>query len=286
MEDSNNVEREGNDLINLLENYVENNNPHLVILTPCFGSICYTNYINSLLHTQDLFNTYKIPLTVLFCKNDSLVTRARNNLIAKAMNIPTMTHMLFIDNDIAWEPFDIIKLLISNKPIIGGIYPLKKYMFNRIIPTENNTNPVKNIIDKKNNSELKMVSDTDTIQMNLLKYNVNYVSDEMAVNNNIAEVKHIATGFMLIKKNVIELMSESYNSTKYTDDVGFLNTEENNYAYALFDCGVINNHYYSEDWLFCHRWTNLNGSIYVDVTVNLTHTGINDFKGCYLSSIL
>ena len=108
----------------------------------------------------------------------------------------------------------------------------------------------------------------------------------MAVNNNIAEVKHIATGFMLIKKNVIELMSESYNSTKYTDDVGFLNTEENNYAYALFDCGVINNHYYSEDWLFCHRWTNLNGSIYVDVTVNLTHTGINDFKGCYLSSIL
>ena len=159
-------------------------------------------------------------------------------------------------------------------------------MFNRIIPTDNNTNPVKNIIDKKNNSELKMVSDIDTIQMNLLKYNVNYVSDEMAVNNNIAEVKHIATGFMLIKKYVIELMSESYNSTKYTDDVGFLNTEENNYAYALFDCGVINDHYYSEDWLFCHRWRNLNGSIYADVTVNLTHTGTNDFKGCYLSTIL
>jgi hypothetical protein len=68
--------------------------------------------------------------------------------------------------------------------------------------------------------------------------------------------------------------------------VGFLKGSENDHAYALFDCGVEDNHYYSEDWLFCHRWTKMGGSIYLDVTINLMHTGNVDFKGSYLSTII
>jgi hypothetical protein len=49
---------------------------------------------------------------------------------------------------------------------------------------------------------------------------------------------------------------------------------------------VEDNHYYSEDWLFCHRWTKMGGSIYLDVTINLMHTGNVDFKGSYLSTII
>lgn len=264
--------------------YVNENKPVVCILTPCYGSICYVNYVYCLIKTKEMFEQYNIGLKIEFCKNDSLVSRARNNLIAKAMNNKEITHFMFIDNDITWDPINIIKLLIADKPIIGGIYPLKKYNWSKL--TENK-DFIKNTIDKKNNSHMKHFIDDNTfMQYNLLNYNVNYINKEIVIDKNITEVRHIATGFMLIKRGVIEKMSEAYTSTKYSDDVEFLTEEENKYAYALFDCGVEDNHYLSEDWMFCSRWTKLGGKLFIDVSINLSHTGIEDFHGSLLSTLL
>jgi len=264
--------------------YVDENKPVVCILTPCYGSICYVNYVYCLIKTKEMFEQYNIGLKIEFCKNDSLVSRARNNLIAKAMNNKEITHFMFIDNDITWDPINIIKLLIADKPIIGGIYPLKKYNWSKL--TENK-DFIKNTIDKKNNSHMKHFIDDNTfMQYNLLNYNVNYINKEIVIDKNITEVRHIATGFMLIKRGVIEKMSEAYTSTKYSDDVEFLTEEENKYAYALFDCGVEDNHYLSEDWMFCSRWTKLGGKLFIDVSINLSHTGIEDFHGSLLSTLL
>ncbi len=274
------------DLKTMIDEYIEKTHPVVYILTPCYGSVCFVNYVTCLMQTKELFQHFGIKLHVLFCKSDSLISRARNNLVAKAMNDPEMTHMFFIDNDITWDAFDIIKLLVADKPIVGGIYPLKSYNFNRIVPTEQNPNPIQRIIDRKNASQLCKLNDVDTIQMNLLKYNVNYISSQVKIDKNLTQVKHIATGFMMIRRDVIEKMSAAYASTKYTDDVNFLIPEENKFAYALFDCGVVDDHYLSEDWMFCNRWSTIGGELWIDVTINLTHTGINDFAGCYMSSLI
>ena len=119
-----------------IEQFVNEKKPVVYILTPCYGSVCYVNYVYSLMMTLEVFRQYKITANVEFCKSDSLVTRARNNLVAKAMNDPNMTHILFIDNDISWEPFDVLKLLLHDKNIVGGIYPLKNYHWNKLL--ENN----------------------------------------------------------------------------------------------------------------------------------------------------
>lgn len=272
----------------VVKDFVEKNHPTVYILTPCYGSVCFVNFVTCLMQTTELFRFFNIPLLVEFCRNDSLVTRARNNLIAKAMNNPNTTHMLFIDNDITWNPMDIIKLLISDKSIIGGVYPLKHYNFNRLVkdPTNPyNTNVVQSWIEKKNNSPLKNISDEEIIQHNLLQYNVNYNSSYLEIENNLAKVRHLPTGFMMIRRQTIEDMSRAFPSTKYTDDVHFLVGDENKFAFALFDCGVEDGHYYSEDWLFCHRWAKMGGETWVDVSINLTHTGIEDYRGCYVTSL-
>ena len=80
------------------------------------------------------------------------------------------------------------------------------------------------------------------IQTNLLNYNVNYLGNVLQIDNNLARVKHVATGFMLIKREVFTKMMKSFPSTKYVDDVNFLKQEENEFAYALFDCGVEDGH--------------------------------------------
>jgi hypothetical protein len=97
--------------------YISKTKPHLIILTPCYNSSMYVTYTESLLQTMFMCKDLGINATVHFCRNDSLVSRARNNLIAKAMSIPTATHFLFIDADITWSPFDILKLLVADKHI-------------------------------------------------------------------------------------------------------------------------------------------------------------------------
>ena len=279
----------GSSFEEIVRNYVETKKPHVHILTPCFGSVCFVNYVHCLITTMETFRRYGIGVSVDFCKNDSLVSRARNNLVARAMNNPAMTNIMFIDNDITWDPIDIIKLLISDKQLVGGIYPLKHYNWNNLMHDKRNPNSdniVKDWIKNKSQSQFKnIISDENMIQYKMLSYNVNYLNTTIQVENNLTQVKHLATGFMMFQRNVIDSLSKAFPSTKYTDDVSFLKPEENKYAYALFDCGVEDDHYYSEDWMFCHRWTKLGGSVYIDVTINLTHTGIEDYRGSLIGSL-
>jgi len=269
-----------------VNDYVSQNKTKIYILTPCYGSLCFVNYVKCVMATADMFRSLGIGYSLEFCRNDSLVSRARNNLVAKAMNDPEMTHIIFIDADITWNPTDILKLIICNKALCGGVYPLKHYYWERLTANPEK-NFIKEVLERKKKSDFHAhISDELMIQHNLLRYNINYNNNVLSIENNLAKVRHLATGFMMIKRSTIEKMSQAFPSTKYTDDVGFLQGKENDFAYALFDCGVEDNHYYSEDWLFCHRWKKMGGSIWLDVTINLVHTGNEDFTGSYLSTIM
>jgi len=270
-------------------------NTRLWILTPCFGSQCYVGYVSSLIKTIEYFRQIGIALCVEFCRNDSLVTRARNNTVARAYSDPNMTHVIFIDNDIIWTPNDVIKLLLHDKDVIGGIYPIKKYYWDRLIQDSNNpynSNPVKTMLLNKEQSVLNsIVSDEEFIQHSLLRYNLNYMNETIKVENSLCEVKHLPTGFLCIKRGVFEKMFKAFPSTKYVDDVCYLTSEESNYAYSLFDCGVEmgsdgNPHYLSEDWMFCSRWSKMGGRMFAECSVKLTHTGVEDYNGFFLSSLL
>jgi len=265
-----------------VKKFVLKNKPFLSIMTPCFASITYVDYMSCLIKTLDMLKYFNIPTKVEFCKNDSLISRARNNLIAKSMYNTDVTHMLFIDNDIVWDPIEVLKLLLSEKDLIGGIYPLKQYMWDRL----KNASALSTILEKKKTSQLKDIPDEVFLQTNLLNYNVNFLNSTIQVEKNLTKIKHLATGFMMIRREVIEKMMTAFPSTKYTDDISFLQPEENKYAYALFDCGVEDDHYYSEDWMFCHRWSKMGGDICVDVSINLTHIGIENYRGSFISTTI
>lgn len=237
--------------------------PYICILTPCYGGNCSVQYMTSLIKTIQVLNNMNIKFMVEFTQNESLISRARNNLIAKAMTNKESTHFMFIDSDISWNPIEIIKLIIRDKDLVGGIYPLKTLNFDNI----------KNI----KNIENKSISD---IKKELIKFNYNTINNANAeIKNSCLEVKHIATGFMLIKRNVIEKLQQAYPSTKYIDDIGFLNKTEEENAFALFDTSVEYDHYLSEDWLFCERWKSIGGKVYCDITISLSHSGSYSFEG-------
>jgi hypothetical protein len=270
------------DLMNNLKKYSENKKVSLAILTPCYGGLCYSNFSLSLINTIKIFESCNILITIYFLNNDSLVSRARNNLVGTSMLNTDITHFIFIDSDIVWNPIDIIKLILSDKLLIGGIYPKKSYKFDKI---SSNPSVITEWINKKNKLN-QNISDETIIKNNLLDYNLNYLKNNLEIKNNIIEVKHLATGFMMFKREVIETMIQKFPETKYIDDTGFISKENSIYTYALFDCGIINGSYYSEDWLFCHRWASLGGNIYADISIDLIHIGTEYYQGSYMKNLL
>jgi hypothetical protein len=183
---------------------------------------------------------HNIPFSVDTMVNESLVPRARNNLVSKFLAKPNATHLMFVDADIAWDPEHIFKMILHNKGVVCGAYPMK-------------SEPVKYVL-------------------NILK------GAKHA--HPLYEVSTAGTGFMLIKREVIEQLIEALPETKYRDSL-HLGEQYEQHMYALFDTVIDENgHYLSEDWTFCKRVREVLGKpIWIDSDIKLDHIGTHRFRG-------
>lgn len=59
-------------------------------------------------------------------QGESLVTRARNDCVAKFLAAPEWTHLFRIDADIGFSSEATFRLLRSGYDIAAGVYPLKR----------------------------------------------------------------------------------------------------------------------------------------------------------------
>jgi len=270
-------------LINRVNEYLKEKSVHVRIMTPCYGGMTHVSYTQCLISTANLFNELKIELSIEMLGNESLITRGRNQLIATGMSNEKITHFMFIDSDITWDPLDILKLVISDKELVGGIYPFKNHYLERL------QDPMflKRVQTDHQQRHNKGVPLLRYIEHNLCNYNFVPVSDRMRVGDNLIETKRLATGFMMIKRSCIEKMIKAYPQTKYRTDSNYylngMSDTHNKYLYALFDSFVKGEQYLSEDWGFCDRWRDIGGQVYADVSIALGHSGNTTFNGRLLS---
>jgi hypothetical protein len=246
----------------------------LCIATPCYGDMCYVEYMSSLINTIMFLKEKGIEVKTEFLVHESLITRARNTLVAKFLADSSLTHFMFIDADIGWDPKDVYDMLMMDKGVLGGVYPKKSFYLNKLKDDGPAT-----IANALNHFDPPLSHENYNKQ--LTPYLLNYVLDvfdkEAVIKNPVEEVKYIGTGFMMIKREVLTRMCEKYSSTKYTN--GHLNSEENKHSFALFDCEIRNNEYLSEDFLFCQRWLDMGEKIYAYFKPKLIHVGINRYNG-------
>ena len=262
---------------------------HVAICTPAYGGQMMTSYVNALLQTMDMFRNHNVKVTPLFLNNESLVQRGRNTLVAQALAIPSVTHVLFIDSDISWAPQSILRLLARDVDIVGGIYPHKHYAWERLMQSQDFQRIQKELQAWKQLEEL--AGNTVTPQglitkfkSFLMKFNIVFPRDtqEAKVEKGFVQVERIATGMMLIKRKVFERMMEAHPDWKYAPNTMPTKQEIERltpYNYAFFDCVVEDGHYLSEDWYFCSQWRRLGGEVWADITMPLTHSGFHVFQG-------
>jgi hypothetical protein len=252
----------------------------IMIGTPAYGGQCFVGYTTSLINSIKRYARVGIDVVPSFLANESLIPRGRNTIVAKFMGDPTCTHLMFVDADISWGEDAIARLLTHDKDIIGALYPKKGYDWQKLIKNPEVANIIKNAMDEARGLTDQEVSQ---IRTKLLSFVMNLTSPKTRVEKGIVPLQHLGTGFMLIKRSVIEKMMDAFPNLKYDDDINVLTPEENKFLYALFDCEIHQlgpkKHYLSEDYMFCKRWTDIGGGVFADITISLTHTGTHSFAG-------
>ena len=204
------------------------------ICMPCYGGQLTESTFMSYIRWGNTARQLGIDFTVETLTNESLISRARNTMVAKFLSNPDSTHLMFIDSDIGWEPWHLLLLLHHDKDVIGGMYPLKGL-------------PVKWCV---NGIEGGLEEDMGRVQ----------------------EVSKTGTGFMLIKRHVFEKLVDHPATIPFINDIG-LDPSLNKDMRTFFDTDVREGRYYSEDWTFCENWRDLGGKVWIDKRVLLKHTG-------------
>jgi hypothetical protein len=212
---------------------------HLHIGMPCYGGMVSEPTMTSILRFTLLASQAGLNWSMDTMVNESLVTRARNNLMAKMMTNKDATHFMFIDADIRFQPESMLQMMAYEKDVIGGLYPKKSL-------------PVSYVINLK---------------------------PETKIQGDIFTVDTMGTGFLMFKRNVYEKLIAAHPECKYVDDVGLGKQYEpmmySIFDCEIDERG----HYLSEDWLFCRRWQKIGGEIWAHSKVLLNHVGHYEYAG-------
>lgn len=219
------------------------NKPITVLLAaPSYDGRFDVRFMDSLINTIPLCAQNNIKVLPFFICFDSLIQRARNDYFRVAYQ-SGVDVLFFIDSDIGWNPDDFVKLVLSDKDMIGGTYR------------------------KKNDDEelyaFKALGENAS--------NFNIIPDE----NGILEVNGLGCGFLKLSKFCVTQLFEKENDFYTSDKKGATEITKNICACTINS----DNHFVSEDIIMGFKWQQLGGKVYLDTNIDLVHVGNKPYTG-------
>lgn len=204
----------------------------------------------SMLGTAAVFNTLGIRYGIEFLVGSSNLPRARNGLVARFL-ASNFDDLIMIDDDMGWDPNAIIRLLASDKPFVGAA--------GRKRSAKPNTDP--------NVWCVQFLQDGTGVQI-----------DEMGA----LKVARVGGAFMKFERKVfVDLIGEHPEWKRPGHDDMNPVQRANYHQFFRFDTEQDLEEV-GEDYLFCDRWRNIGGEVWVDPSINLKHCGSFEFTGALI----
>lgn len=209
---------------------------------PCYGGQIFDPCMHGLRETKERFEQLGIGFNIVTIRNESLVQRARHHIIAHFLS-SQCDRLIFVDADIGFTADQVLRLLAHDVDVVGGMYRKKS-------------------LDRVDYAANLLLNPDGTVRQN----------EETGA----LLARHVATGFMCIRRGVLDRLIAAYPQLRYR-----LHPDPNRtpalgeYAWALMD-PFIDQHtldYLSEDYAFCERWRAIGGECWVDPGLLLEHWG-------------
>lgn len=233
----------------------------VMVATPMYGGMCVGHYVAGLLGTMHKMRELGVAVHWAQMMNESLITRARNELTRIFME-KGHDYLMFIDADIAFGADAIATLLAANKDIVCGIYPKKEVDWAHV--------------DKAAQMGRTNLRDySGAFVFNMVKEGYTETDDD-----GLIEVRHGGTGFMLIKRSVLETLAPhvpTYRTASFKNEQGEYERPLTHefFATSIDDTGAL----LSEDFHFCDLWRRHGGKIYANPFIKLEHVGTYVYGG-------
>ncbi len=235
----------------------------VLIGIPVYGGICYADFMMSLINLTKALEHHKIKYELHIVQNESLITRARNGIVAKFMENINYSHLLFLDSDLMFEAETILTMLKEKKEIVGASYPKKSLNLDKML----------HYYDKGVEKDQLLYRQTD-MNYNLKIYN----KTQAKVDGACVETLDVPTGMMLIDKRAMSQVIHKNRDFKYKNNVAGYNDKST--FYDIFRVGVNSKGYYlSEDYYFCELARECGIKLWLMANATLVHIGRYNYHG-------
>lgn len=208
--------------------------PKVLIATPAYGGMVHADFVQSMLRLK----MDGVDFALATIGNESLITRARNSLLAFFHEQTHFTHILFWDADVGLDTAALRAMLATGKDVIGLPVALKG-----------------------RNSQGDRI------------FNLGHLIGEEGP---LWKVKHVGTAvFMLSRKAVSALVEDALEEGRVYRRSSNLDGQPGpEIQYDVFQVGVKDGTYLSEDYWVCHRLRKLSFDIFVLPEASTTHHGV------------
>jgi len=237
---------------------------HIFVATPMYGGMCSGYFTNSLISMTNVMKQVGWDMSFSSMFNESLIQRGRNALAHQFLKSPC-THLMFIDADIKFDAAQIPPMVDADVDIICGIYPKKEINWHGV------EKAVKEGVEVD-----KLTTRTGSLVVNL----VDYTGSVTVPENKPVEIWNGGTGFMLIKREVLEGMADKVSN--YVNDVTIMNGNiGDNLIIEYFACSIEpeTQRLLSEDYHFCYMARKNGYKVWAAPWVRLGHLGSYLFEG-------
>jgi hypothetical protein len=241
---------------------------NVLIATPVHGGMVTTYYMNSMFRLNEALRARGGFRGRRYFLASSMVARSRNAYATALLEDPALTHLLFIDSDMGFNPTAVTRLLDLDKPFAGCICPYRTMDYDRFHAI------ARQIDDPKLARSVAQ----------------NYVAAERllespgveGVYRGFARTERLGMALTLLKREVLERLSEAHPELWAPVDRGYQGLELRDRVFQAFEgyraeTGIV----LSEDMSFSRRWTELGGEIWACVDEEITHVGPTPFTGAY-----
>ena len=235
----------------------------ILVATPMYGGMCTGHYTIALMNSINTLKGLQVETLLASLMNESLIPRARNELVRLFLNETQCSHIMFIDADMYFNDQAIATLYKADKGVACGIYPKKELDWDKVSTAAN-----KGKADLPNHSSSFVLN---------LPHGVKKVEPDA---DGMVEVRHGGTGFMLIKREVFEKLAphvpEYRASTKQNGKGEFVRPLTKQFFDTSIDeTGCL----LSEDYHFCALWRKHGGKVYASTKLKFNHIGTHIFGG-------
>jgi len=215
------------------------------VATPSIYGKVDAGYVASLQESMVFSAKHGVDTRLQILDKCSILPHARNRLVAEFL-ASDCTHLLFVDDDMGWPKQAILELLAHEKDVIAAVGVTK------------DPDPEKR--------KFCVVMDPA-----ITKYDAE---------RGIIRVKAVGTGFMLISRACIEKMWQAYKAYAAgpPPDKPELGPISRVFHFDYESADGL----WGEDYVFCRRWRELGGEIWIDPSIRLEHHGAYVFTGTYL----